>query len=447
MKIQIMAILTFILPFTLFANIKHAPESFKNIDGTVIFVDFKNAHYNLTYDPTKKTLMAQSLIVFESFEEGMPVFDMVENPASFILDGEEVSTKIINSKDRETWFRIALKSIKPGLHTFVITSPVNQGVIFSNAGVSSAFWFTDLGDRGFLEAYLPANFEYDQYKIVMNIDFKTLKNQKIYSNGTVTAMDNNKFKIEFPETYTSSSLYYHTTYEGRYPELRFNFNSIDGRNIPAVTYASGRQTNLEEIKSKIITSLEKLESQYGPFLHNTITVFIAGNGGMEYSGATMTDIWALNHELTHSYFARGGFMPANGNAGWIDEAITTWSDNGNTTRPDLKGVVSNMAGNSQYRRYTHKDAYSVGKDFMAYLHYKYQASGGLNSFLAQLVQTESFRPMTSEEFIKKMSDYYSEDLNPIFKNHVYKGKIKTRNNQNKKAAHMKMSIPEMQQFL
>lgn len=443
----ILILLTLILPHALFANIKHAPDSFKNSDGTVVFVDFKNAHYHLTYDHTKKTLMAQSTIVFESIEEGMPVFDMVENPTSFMLDGEEVPTKIISSKDRETWFRIALKSIKPGLHTFVITSPVNHGVSFSNNGVSSAFWFTDLGDRGFLEAYLPANFEYDQYKIVMDIDFKKLKNQKIYSNGVVTALDNNKFKIEFPETYTSSSLYYHTTYEGRYPEVRFNFRSIDGRDIPAVAYANGPKTNLQEIKSKIVKSLETLESQYGPYLHNTITVFIAGNGGMEYCGATMTDVWALNHELTHFYFARGGFMPANGNAGWIDEAITTWSDTGSTTRPDLNGVVSNMAGNSQYRRYTHKDAYSIGKSFMAYLHYKYQANGGLNSFLTQLVQTESFKPMTSEEFIKKISAFYSEDLSPLFKNHVYKAKFKMKENQVKRPVHMKMTIPEMKQFL
>ena len=55
--------------------------------------------------------------------------------------------------------------------------------------------------------------------------------------------------------------------------------------------------------------------------------------------------------------------------------------------------------------------------------------------------------MTSEEFIKKMSIFYSEDLNPLFKNHVYKGKFKMKENQGKRPVHMKMTIPEMKQFL
>jgi hypothetical protein len=48
---------------------------------------------------------------------------------------------------------------------------------------------------------------------------------------------------------------------------------------------------------------------------------------MEYCGATMTDPGALGHELTHSWFARG-VMPANGNTGWIDEAVASWRDDG-----------------------------------------------------------------------------------------------------------------------
>ncbi|MEA9357378.1 hypothetical protein SHI21_14220 [Bacteriovorax sp. PP10] len=447
MKMKLIILLVAILPSTLLAKIGHAPANFKSPEGYAIFVDFKKADYDLTYDPGSKTVTAKSTITFENTEEGMPVIDMVENPIKFFVDGTEVSTKVINSIDQDTWFRIILKSIKPGVHTFVVTSVIDQGVNFITTGVSSSFWFNDLGDRNFLEAYLPANFEYDQVKMTFNIDFQTMDKQKFYTNGNVTDLGSNRFTVEFPETYTSSSLYYHTTPIGRYPENKFTYTTLDGRDIPGVVYAKDSYTNLEDAKKKIISSIQVLESKYGPWLHQKIIVFIAGNGGMEYCGATMTDLSSLNHELTHSYFARGGFMPANGNAGWIDEAVTTWSDSGSGTRPDLKGIAANMAGNSQYRRYTEYRAYTQGASFMSYLNYKFQSNGGLTAFLNDMIKNDAFKPMTTEEFAAKMSTYYSEDLTSLFKDHVYTNKTNPGQSNDSKPGHMKMSIPEMNQYL
>ncbi len=436
-----------LLSLTAKASILHAPPSFKNSDGNVVYVDFKSGEYNITYDPKTKKATATSVIIFESDEEGMPAFDLKENPTNIVVDGESVTSKVINSPDGDTWFRIILKTLKPGTHTLTINSPISEEILFLNDGVSSAFWFTDLGDRGFLESYLPTNFEYDQYKVVFNLDFKTFAKQKIYSNGTVSKFDNNKFRVVFPEKFTSSSIYFHTAPVGRYPEENFNFRSIDGRDIPVTLYSGVKGTNLSAVKTKTLASLEALESKYGPFLHPTVTIFIAGNGGMEYCGATMTDTWALNHELTHSYFARGGFMPANGNSGWVDEAITSWSDEGSGTKSEMR-VYSNMASNSQYRRYTHSDAYSVGKSFMYYLNYKFQSAGGLTSFLNQIIQTESFKPMTTEEFIKKMSEYYSEDMMPLFKKHVYSSRgVDEGRKPDKRPVHMKMTQKEMRKYL
>lgn len=447
MKMKAILAIILIFPMTIMANIQHAPPSFKTEGGKGIFVDFKKADYSLNYDPVKKTLTAESSITFESFEEGMPVFDMVETPTKFMLDGTSVITKIINSIDKDTWFRIALKTIKPGLHTFTVTSPVTQGLNFLPAGVSSAFWLNDLGDRALLEAYLPANFEYDQYKMTFFLDFKTMSNQKIYSNGVVTKKDENKFIIEFPETYNSSALYYHTAPVGRFSEKTFNYTSINGKEIPAIVYSKDSSNDLENIKNKITTIIQNLESFYGPWLHAKIIVHITGNGGgMEYCGATMTDLGSLSHELTHSYFARGGFMPSNGNSGWIDEALTTWSDSGMDTLTNLNGVMANMAGQSPYRRYTDYRAYSIGADFMAYLHFRYQANGGLTSFLNNLIQANAFAPMTTQEFSSKLAVYYGEDVSKIFKDHVYKDRKQLPETQ-ERPLHMKMTIPEMAQYL
>ena len=446
MKHYLIALAFLVSSPLLFAEITHAPKSFRTAEGQVVFIDIKTAEYNIVYDSKTKKVSANSVIFFETKESGLPAFDLVENATSITLDGETVSSKVIGSPDKDTWFKIVMKNTPPGLHKMEVNSPITQGVNFTTEGVSSAFWFTDLGDRSFLEAYLPSNFEFDQYKITFNLDFKNLSKQKFYTNGKVTNLDNNRFRVEFPETYTSSSLYFHTAPVGRYYEKSFSFKSIDGRDIPAVVYSGDRNQNLDNVKNKVTQSLDGLESKYGPFLHQSVTVFIAGNGGMEYCGATMTDMWALNHELTHSYFARGGLMPANGNAGWLDEAITTWSDTGSSSLEDPSGIRSNMAGNSEYRRYTHMDAYTQGKSFMAHLNYKFQANGGLNSFLNHMIATDTFHPMTTEEFVNKISSFYSEDLLPLFKKHTYSSKgVQTRPSE--RPVHMKMTIQEMRSLL
>lgn len=437
-------------PLSLLAALGHAPANFKTRDGMAVFIDFKEASYSMTYDPAKKSVRAVSKISFENSAAGMPLFDLVENPSQILLDGEDVQNKLISTPDSVTKLRMILKNIAPGLHQLEIESPITEGVNFVADGVSSAFWFSDLDDRSYLEAYLPANYEFDQYKMVFNLDFSNLTKQRIYSNGVISKINDSKYSISFPESYTSSSVYFHTAPLGRYPEKIFNFHSIDGRDIPVTAYSADRGADLEILKTKILESLNGLEAQYGAFLHSSVTIFNAGSGGMEYCGATMTDLWALNHELTHSYFARGGFMPSNGNSGWLDEAITSWSDDGSPVKKDLGNMTSNMAGHSQYRRATDTDAYSKGKSFISHLHYKFSASGGMTPFLNHLIETDSFKPMTTEEFIKKISDYYSEDLNPLFKKYVYgKGSLgdERRSGKAPRHVHMKMSIKEMAQFL
>ena len=101
-------------------------------------------------------------------------------------------------------------------------------------------------------------------------------------------------------------------------------------------------------------------------------------------------------------------------------------------------------------------AYSQGRDFIGYLHYKFQKSNGLLPFLNKLIRTEFFKPMTTEEFTKKISDYFKEDLSPLFKNHVYsnnldENEIQTELGQttepHKVFRHTKMSIKDMAKFL
>ena len=103
----------------------------------------------------------------------------------------------------------------------------------------------------------------------------------------------------------------------------------------------------------------------------------ASGGGMEYCGATMSSMRALGHELFHSYFARG-VMPANGNAGWIDEAMAVFRDRGYPSASEPpSGSSVNLGGYSLYRRTTTYSAYTLGADLIGHMNHLFSSREGI----------------------------------------------------------------------
>ena len=160
-----------------------------------------------------------------------------------------------------------------------------------------------------------------------------------------------------------------------------------------------------------------------------------GTGGMEHSGATQTSFGALDHEMLHSYFAKG-IMPANGASGWIDEAIASWRDKGYPRLPTPGFGGSNIGGHSPYKRNTDDRSYGLGSAFMGYLDWRLQNMGGLKAFLKgyfaaykhQVITTEHFKNnleffsglVLSTEFDtfilgKSHSDTFESEENPVHK--------------------------------
>jgi hypothetical protein len=427
----------------------HTPKSFNVNGGKAVFADFTEADYVITYDIANKKATVKAAIKFEIAEEGFPIFDSVATPRSVLLDGTAVTSIETKTPAGETTLRLVNKLTAVGVHTLNIEVPLSSLVEFSNGSVKSAFWTSDLSEREFLERYMPANFEFDQVKMTFNLEFlgATTK-QIVYTNGVVTETGTNSYKISYPAYYTASSIFFHTVPTGATTEQRFTLKSIDGREIPAVVYFSKSSwaTSLDKLKEKTTAVFHELESDYGPFPHPSITVLQAGMGGMEYCGATMTDMSALGHEIFHSYFARG-VMPANGNAGWLDEALASWRDDGYQTLSTLSGSTG-MSSHPYYTRTTDKAAYSFGERFMSYLDGKVQSKGGLKPFMRHMVDKKSFSPLFVEDFIKEMNEFYGISVDADFKKYTFGGgNIFSHSLKAKSLVHRKMSIKELQNYL
>lgn len=432
-------------------DLTHRPRSFLVSGGKAVFVDFIEANYKISYHVKNRSAQVVATIKFNTPEAGRPIFDSVEDPSSITLNGEAVYANEIKTPSRETKVRVINKELSVGSHTAVISVPLKTLLDWRDGGVKSAFWISDLSERRFLERYLPANLEYDQVKMSFEVEFLGNKTkQKIYTNGVVEDKGNNTFNVSYPEYYNAASIFFHTMPEGTSDEMLFSLKSVDGREVPIVIYvakpALKGTTSLETLRSLTTQIFHELEGDYGAWPHPSMVIYNAGQGGMEYHGATMTSASALGHELFHSYFARG-MMPANGNSGWLDEALASWRDKGYQTLNELLGT-SRMSNQAYYTRTTDYSAYTFGERFMSLMDGRFKAKGGLKPFMRHILEKRLFAPLFVEEFIKEMSDFYGESVEEDFRKYTFGTKNSFQKSLSEEhPVHQKMSIEELQKHL
>jgi hypothetical protein len=390
-----------------------------------VFLDFKEAIHEIVYDMSSQNAFVYSLISFDMPEQGYPIYDQVENPEFVNLNGEAVEVFLVDielSMYRNTKVRAIGKEIAVGNHTILIKTPLKKLVEFKTTSegksVSSAFWLSDLDDRHFMEKYLPSSFEYDQLNLSLFVRIVgTEIEHKLVTNGYINNISKNNWTITYPQFYTSSSVFFHLYPDGSKKELKKTFKSIDNRLIDVFIYSELKSWHkLEDVYSLTIEYMQELESLYGPWPHDANIIYIAGLGGMEYSGATMTSLAALRHELNHYYFARN-VMPARGNAGWIDEAIASWADD-KYPRKTLPSKAL-TASHSVYSRTTDRRAYTLGANLMGHMDSLFKNQGGLRSFLKYYFEKRRETVISTMNFQNDLEEYFNTDMQSYFDQYVY----------------------------
>lgn len=410
-----------------FANdLDNAPPSFTYQGKRAVPIDIKTVDIDYVYDVDAERATAEATVVFRTEEDGYPMFDLVATITAAELDGKDIgASKILTIRDpaNVTKMRLINQSVKADRsHTLKISYRMNNDELsFGRDYVRVGFFMSDLtgGGRDFFEQYGPSNIEYDQIKWSFNVNIKgTSREHVVYTNGDKTVTGPNQWKINFPDYFTASSIYFHLVEKGRFKENFFVFEGVE-QNIPVTVYASS-SSNVSNATRQTKTIMKELESTYGRYFHDKLVIYVTpGGGGMEYCGATMTSMWALGHELTHSWFARG-VMPANGNAGWIDEAIASWRDNG---YPRANGAPNrpavNLGGFASYRRHTTMDAYSKGAQLISEFDYLYRNQGGMKPILKRLFDEKGGKTITVgffQDYLKQIGDL---DVDSIFNRYVY----------------------------
>lgn len=412
--------LALLISTTSFANFHLAPADFEVEGGMAIFVDIKEANYRITYDVTEKIATVKSHIVFNNRTTGLPVFDLIPNPTNVTLDGKK--TKSLLRKDPYGQkMRVVNLETTPGTHVLEMENVLTANTYFSEEGtsVSSAFWLRDLKYRKFLEQYIPTNYEYDQFKMVFDVEIKGAKNPKMdfYVNGTITQTSPNTWHIDYPEYFTTAALYFHMTPKGAKRRLEETYTSISGRKFQIITYSDWylKTSSFMKYAKEVMA---ELEADYGPWAHNSLVAYqTLPGGGMEHSGAAQTSIGALDHEMLHSYFAKG-VMPGRGDDGWIDEAIASWRDYGYQRLPSVSFAASNLGNHSPYKRNTDDRCYVLGRAFMAYLDYRLQDMGGLKAFLKGYFAAYKHTIWTTQHFKNNLEFFSGINFDAEFNQYI-----------------------------
>ena len=407
------------------ADIK-SPQPFIVNGKKAVWSDFKKAKYNIFFDINTKKSFAYSEITFEISQTGYPIFDVLGTPTSVKINNVEVGQLEIDTPNKESKVRIAHRKLTPGTYLLSIKSPIVKGVSYKKGELAAGFFMKDMKDRELLERYIPANYEYDQFKINLSIHVNDESNKyELFTNGEMQTDEKGITHVSYPEYFTSSSLYFHLTKKSKFKRIDYKYRSVDGRDLPITIYSKSTRLN-RRLKRKVNKVIKELEGDYGPWPHPQFILYGTGKlrGGMEYAGAAVSGWFAVGHELQHNYFARS-VMPANGDAGWIDEAVASWRDFFSLSRKKPKYDSMNLGNHGQYVRKTDKRSYKSGRSFMAYINNLLKKESSklgekcLKDFFKEYYIKNKFKTITSESFRSDLEAYAGRSFKEEFKRYIY----------------------------
>jgi hypothetical protein len=400
-----------------------APPGF--LVGSALAVPLLSNGLDLTIDVNvaQRVAIGRGRLRFVLPQAGRPLLDLVPRPTRLSIDGVDVPPerlRLVVPPDDATPLRMLDEALPAGVeHELDIEYRLGDDTVqFSTAGTQIGFFMTDLNQRGYLERHAPANLEFDQSPMTIELNLTGGGDvHHLFTNGKVINESSTTWRVALPDYFTCSSPFVHLT--NRPVSVRTSVFSGAERQIPLTAYGM----DVGEIQSALQEArdvLQELEDTYGPYAHEALLIYCTGqvSGGMEYAGATMTSLAALGHEITHSWFARG-VMPANGNAGWIDEAIARWRDLGYpraaaiTPRPPV-----HLAGFSPYRRHTPRESYELGSLLLSELDLML-APTGLRPVLRELFQQRRRQLITTQAFQDLLEQHTGDSLSAMFDRLVY----------------------------
>ncbi len=367
------------------SNLDLAPPP-KLVDGLwAVPMDIARIDASLLFDAASQQISGDATLDFRlGHYAGCPIFDLRQNITGAWLDGAAVALADVASHDfgggANANLRVLNRVLDAGSsHSLRLTYAVGvpqasmagsylpQIVWSAGPRLAFNFGFTDLGAGRYLEAFVPANLIFDQFELSLQLQLTgTAVAHTPISNGSVTDLGVNHWRIDFPPRYSALSPLLELRASDSLQSHTFNtVLPVSGTNVAISTWKlSSNAANLANQANAIAGFLADNENSSGRYIHgNRFTAFIH-QGGMEYDGGTTTSTGPLRHETFHSWWARG-LKPASQADAWFDEAWTTYHDNGAAGVQPFNFAEAALAlcPRNPWVRVTHGSSYGAGERF------------------------------------------------------------------------------------
>jgi hypothetical protein len=419
--------LAFFSQTTSFAtDLELAPEPFDLPGGTAVFTDIERVDAHIKFDVATQKATARAYVRFKTSDNGFPIVDLVPRATSVSLNGKAIDATLYKdtaSPGSATTYKVLMVEVQAeDTHELVVEYAMQSSLVsFVGKAVRTGFFMNDLQarGRGFSENYIPSGLEYDQHIQSIRIQLvNTDQEHIVMHNGVATENGDNDWTINFPDYFTTSSMYLHLFEQGHMVVAQDSIPGING-GIPIISYARTASLARSGL-STTISTITELNQVFGGYAHNSFVAYMTPNGGgMEHCGATMSSSGALRHEIAHSWFARG-VMPSSGPSGWIDEAMATWIANGYqraSSGPNRPSV--SLTWSSPYRRETNQRAYTEGARLVSEFDYMFRNLGGMKALMKMFFGQYARKPITIDQFQSHLETNTNTDLSSIFSRYVY----------------------------
>jgi hypothetical protein len=121
-------------------------------------------------------------------------------------------------------------------------------------------------------------------------------------------------------------------------------------------------------------------------------------------------------------------MPANGNAGWIDEAMATISG-GPTDPGSLPSGPTYLGAHSDYMREMDQGGYTTGSGLL--MSFEEQTGKSTKVFLSQWYALHNHTTVTNSDLEKALESFFGEQISAGFRTYVYgvssmRGQVQTQ---------------------
>ncbi|NOQ13337.1 MAG: hypothetical protein GQ583_02495 [Methyloprofundus sp.] len=361
------------------------------MDGlTAVPIHITQVDASIIFNASSKTTEVIAEMQFEvGPDSGYPYFDLQQTITGALLDNAFISVADIEHHyfggGSNTDLRVIEQWLVSGsIHTLTLTYSIEEpmspnGQPPSWESGSTRLWFnillSDLNPARYLESWIPSNLLFDMFPVNLDIQITNSNHSHVLlSNGIITGLENNHWKIDFPDTFASCSPLIIIGATDRVEQLTTDINLTGGvvLSLELLKRSSDVNLNLATAANILLTYLDDNHTSIGAYMHgNRYTAYLSSSSihSMEYNGGTTSSMSALKHEVFHSWWARG-MTPAYGDDGWLDEGWTSFNANGPIeTAFDMSDVPVTLWYNNPFIRKTpnslSNSSYTHGAGFFA----------------------------------------------------------------------------------